>query len=90
MAKYCDQCPSKAAGIPCEEGTDLCVALDATDSSDGALLLRVRAGTNSDIERLHAELLEAADLIIDSVFGEEPALAADVSWSGMPAPNARA
>lgn len=79
MAKYCDQCPSRAAGIPCEEGTDLCVALDAAGSSDGALLLRVRAGTNSDIERLRAELLEAADLIIDSVLGEEPAFAGGVS-----------
>jgi hypothetical protein len=79
MAKYCDQCSSRAAGIPCEEGTELCVALDAAGSSDGALLLRVRAGTNSDIERLCAELLEAADLIIDSVLGEEPALAAGVS-----------
>ena len=74
MAKYCDQCPSRAAAIPCEEGTDLCVALDVADSNDGALLLRVRVGTDSDVERLRAELLEAADLIIDSVLGEEPAL----------------
>ena len=72
MANYCDQCPSRAAGIPCEEGTDLCVALDAADSSDGALLLRVRLGTDSDVERLRAELLEAADILIDSVLGDEP------------------
>ncbi len=71
MAKYCEQCPSKAAGIPCENGIDQCVALDGPRSSDGAVLLRVCAGPNSDLERLRAELLEAADLIIDSILGED-------------------
>jgi hypothetical protein len=78
MAKYCAQCWSRAAGIPCEEGSDLCVALDAAGSNEGALLLRIRLSSDSDadeqLERLRAELLEAADLIIDSVLGEEPAL----------------
>jgi len=76
MAKYCDQCPSRAAGIPCEEGTDHCVALDTADSNDGALVLRIRLSSDSDadeqLERLRADLLEAADLVIDSVLGDEP------------------
>ncbi|MGD0073525.1 MAG: hypothetical protein ABSD31_04215 [Candidatus Binataceae bacterium] len=71
MAKYCEQCPSKAAGIPCENGVDSCVALDGSGSSDGAVLLRVRAGANSDLEQLRTELLEAADLLIDSILGED-------------------
>ncbi len=78
MAKYCDQCSSRAAGIPCEEGTDLCVALDSAGSNHGAVLLHIRRGSDSDpdqqLERLRAELLEAADLIIDSVLGDEPRL----------------
>jgi hypothetical protein len=78
MAKYCTQCWFRAAGIPCEQATDLCVALDAAGSNEGAFLLRIRLSSDSDadqqLERLRAALLEAADLMIDSVLGEEPAL----------------
>ena len=72
MAKYCDQCPTRAAGIPCEEDTDLCVGLDTADSIHGVFSMRVCAGVNCDAERLRAELAGAADEIIDSLLGEEP------------------
>lgn len=75
MAKYCAQCLSKAAGIPCEEGTELCVALDSSNSKADGLLLRIRVGAEFDadeqLERLRSELLEAADILIDSVLGDE-------------------
>jgi len=70
MVRDCTKCWFKAAGIGCRENPDLCFGFDIIESHDGAPLLRICSGSNSADDDSAEELLEAIDLMLDYVLGE--------------------